>query len=252
MRRFVVQPEQIEADVVTFDPDQTHHICRVSRFDRGDRIQILVPPRDAYLVELVDVTRSRASARVLSPLEAPRLPPPRLHLCLSVPKFPKVDWIVEKSVELGMNSLWLFTSDFSFLRRPEDLPESKVQRWQKIALSAAQQSGRVEVFDIHPPRPLRDLVGSMNPPAGYRCLICDEGARQPLAVGLNQIAASNPSDVYVFVGSEGGFSDEDRRLLQDLPGASVSLGDQILRVETACVALASVLRYRLRSLQSGG
>lgn len=254
MRRYWLPARSIQTDSVVIEGDPFHHIFDVCRQGPGSKFEVLGAPGKAFLVEVEEVGRKSARARVLEARDIPPLPRPHLVLALSVPRFPVMDSVVERSVEMGVAEIRPFFSDYSFVRKAASLPESKMERWRKIIVSATQQSGRGDLMPLHEAVELPELLRTFNQRDGRAGLFAYEGA-SPLAVKeLVQDLPKDADEVWIFVGSEGGFSSKEVQEIQDLGLVPVTLGDQVLRVETACIALVSILKYELGFMasQSGG
>ncbi len=246
LRRFYIDKENITAEGVRLRGDMFHHIRDVCRFGVGDQFEVLTGDGFAQLVEISSLSNKELLANVLSQRAIMALSKPLITLCLSIPKLPKVDWIVEKSVELGVYEIRPFVSDFSFLRKVSEISPNRVQRWEKLAQGATQQSGRGELMRIGEATTLKNLLSEFNRLDATGGLFPYEGeARTGLKGALAEIKNSKLDHLWVFVGSEGGFSAGEVQMFADSGLNSVSLGDQILRVETACVALVSVIKYEL-------
>ncbi|MCX7978411.1 MAG: RsmE family RNA methyltransferase, partial [Bdellovibrionaceae bacterium] len=145
-----------------------------------------------------------------------------------------------------VHTLHPFFSDFSFLRKEDSLPVNRIQRWNKIVLSATQQCGRGELMQIAPPVPLRSLPVFTNPSSQRLCLFAYEGdgvldVRSFLQEKTSQIHSIQ--ELWPLVGSEGGFSSTEVQFLADKGLKPLTLGPQVLRVETACLTLVSILKY---------
>ena len=246
VRRYWLVDSIFENQTVTIQGDEFHHIMHVCRQDVGSKFEVLADGK-AYLVEVTSVAKKSAEARVLEERVIPDLPRPHLHLCLSVSRFPVMEAVIEKCVELGVKSVRPFFSEFSFVGASSGVPDNKWERWRRIITMATQQCGRGELMELHPAVPLQKMLPEINRSGAAWGLFAYEGsadqsldrvlaARQPKAV----------EDVYIFVGSEGGFSQREVEELFVPAGLPpVTMGAQVLRVETACVALVSVLKYEL-------
>jgi 16S rRNA (uracil1498-N3)-methyltransferase len=244
LRRFYIEPQIIQGEQASIRGDLFHHIREVCRFDTGDRFELLPGDGQAWLAEVTSVNSKELQARILSsrPLAVPTKP--HLTLCLSLPKLPKVDWIVEKCVELGVAEIRPFVSDYSFLRKASEISPNRMQRWHKLIEGATQQSGRGDLLDLQPVVSLAELLQQFNRNTSTAGLFPYEGeAPVRLPEALKELKAKAPEHLWVFVGSEGGFSLAEVQLFAQHGLAPVSLGEQILRVETACLALASIIKY---------
>lgn len=247
MRRYWIEKKDLFQDQVNFTGDVFHHIFDVCRQEVGSKFEVLTEDSKAYFVEVTQVSKKNATARILEERLIPALKRPHIHLVLSVSRFPVMDAIMEKAVEMGVSSIHPFFSEFSFLRKGEKLSDNKVDRWDKIVKSATQQSGRGDLMKIHPAIPFEKISELINPSAGGVGLFAYEGpSTLSIKEYVSKVKAAHPAgvqDLWIIVGSEGGFSHREVEEFQKLALHPVTLGPQVLRVETACMALVSVLKY---------
>lgn len=247
MRRYWVEEESIQGDRFTLKGGTFHHIVDVCRMGKGDRFEILNENGSIYFVELEDVGKKQASGRILESRKAPEQKHPHVVLALSVPRFNVFDAVIEKSVELGVSRIQPFTSDYSFIRKAKDLTPARQQRWDKIVKAAAQQTGRADLLKIEAVKTLEETVAEFNRNSRRLGLWAYEGEGE---LSLKEALKKAPRDldeVWVFVGSEGGFSQQEIEIAKNNGFPPLTLGDQVLRVETACVALISVIKYELET-----
>lgn len=246
LRRFYIEKEAVNADGIVIRGDLFHHIREVCRFDIGDQFEVLPGDGSALLVEITALNNKEITAATLSQRQLATLPKPYVTLAVSVPKLPKMDWIIEKCVELGVYQVRPFISDYSFLRKVSELSTNRLGRWQKIVQSATQQSGRGELMQIGPPAALTNLLEEFNRSPSTGGLFPYEGEAQlQLPEAIAELKQKKLDHLWVFVGSEGGFSRSEVQLFAKSGLNPVSMGDQILRVETACLALVSIIKYEL-------
>jgi 16S rRNA (uracil1498-N3)-methyltransferase len=267
MRKYWVTKDSIQGDQVIFRDEVFHHIFDVCRQDVGFKFEILCGDQKAQLVEVISVSKKQATAKILSVREIPALPLPHIHFVLSVPRFNVMEDVVEKSVEMGIHSIHPCFSDFSFVRKSSNLPESKIERWKKIVISATQQCGRGELMNISETTDLKNILKDFNRTKGRMGLFAYEGqAALNIRDYLENLQKGNSegkhegdgttdqakefgktlTEVWVFVGSEGGFSVGEVQEFQAVGLQPVTLGEQVLRVETACITLAAILKYVFR------
>ncbi len=230
--------------------DLVHHIRDVCRFGVGDHFEVLTGDGRAKLVEITAADSRQIAGKILQERTLDSLPRPHITLALSVPKLPKVDWIVEKCVELGVAEIRPFVSEFSFLRKVSEISTNRLERWNKLVQGATQQSGRGELMKICAPTNLRDLLAEFNRSERTGGLFPYEGvARLGIHQALNDLKCKKLDHLWVFVGSEGGFSSAEVQQFTEVGLDPVSLGSQILRVETACLALVSIIKYENEQFQ---
>ncbi len=153
-------------------------------------------------------------------------------------------------MELGAVEIRPFISEYSFLRKVSELSENRLGRWRKLVQAATQQSGEGELMRIGEPTTLKELLKEFNRNEGVGGLFPYEGVAQTrLPDALTALKQRNLDQIWVFVGSEGGFSQDEVGLFADHGLDPVTMGDQILRVETACLALVSVIKYRAKQVK---
>lgn len=247
MRRYWIEKKQIQSNTIQFDGDQFHHIFDVCRQTVGQHFEVITEDSRAYLVQVETVSKKSATAVIVENRQITPLALPRIHLLISLPRYNVFDSTVERCVELGVSSITPFVSDYSFIRKAKELPAGKYERWNKIVISATQQCGRGELMKIHDLITFDQALKSINLNSQNWCLFAYEGQTQaPIQAEINQLKtkfATFPDNLFILVGSEGGFSTDEVAQIQSLGLNPVTLGPQILRVETACLTLVSVLKY---------
>lgn len=248
MRRYWIDPSNLNQSEVLFSGDVFHHIFDVCRQEKGSHFEVLTGDQKAYLVEIISMSKKSAVGKIIETREIPPLKRPYIHLALSVSRYQVMDAVVEKAVEMGVHAIHPFFSDFSFVR--SFLPPGKLERWEKIVVSATQQSGRGELMKIHQPVALKDLLGGINLDSPNLGLFAYEGESSlDVKSFLTQPRQTPPSDIWLFVGSEGGFSQTEVQTFIKKGLEPVTLGDQVLRVETACITLLAVLKYEFELMR---
>lgn len=250
MRRYWIEKKDLFGDQVNFSGEVFHHIFDVCRQDTGSKFEVLTEDSKAYFVEVTHVTKKNATARVLEERLIPALKTPHIHLALSVSRFPVMDAVMEKAVELGVTSIQPFFSEFSFVRNGDKISDSKIERWDKIVKSATQQSGRGDLMKVLPVVSREKLSILTNRNDSQVGLFAYEGSATISTLGIKEYcqkikahSTQEIKDIWIIVGSEGGFSHAEVKNFADLGLHPVTLGQQVLRVETACMALISVLKY---------
>lgn len=251
MRRYWIQKKDIFQNQVQFNGDVFHHIFDVCRQTQGSKFEVLTEDSKAYFVEVTVVTKKNATATILEEREIPALPKPHIHIALSISRFNVMDAIMEKAVEMGVSSILPFFSEFSFVRKDEKLSPNKLERWDKIIRSATQQSGRGDLMTILPAVPIEEVLKTVNRSHSQWGLFAYEGnSTHGVKEYLQKQRAESPGesnapveDIWLVVGSEGGFSFKEVEAFRQAGLEPVTIGPQVLRVETACIALVSALKY---------
>lgn len=246
MRRYWIEKKDLNQEHVSFSDEIFHHIFDVCRQDLGSRFEVITEDSVAYLVEVIERGKKKATAKIIEERKIQALKKPYIHLCLSIPKFSTLESVLEKSVEMGVSSLTPLVCDYSFIKNfSEKEWAHKSERWKKIIISATQQSGRGELLKIQNPIKLPDLLAQMNrTPRSLGLFLYEGDTKLDIKRHLRGLDRSQPiENIWLIIGSEGGFSTQEVDLCLKQGLSPVTLGEQILRVETACIAGISVLKY---------
>lgn len=244
MRRYRLQHVSEKGETVLIEGDEFHHIVDVCRQNEGSKFEVLTPSGFALLVEIESVGKKSAQARVLERRQIPPLKKPWIHLAMSVPKVATLESVMEKAVELGVYKIHPFFSDYSFVKTQKGILQNKRSRFEKIIQSATQQSGRGDWMGLEEPCDLHEILQRFQSSPKAKGLFAYEGAGE---LSLQQAISgdANLENLWIFVGSEGGFSTQEVEIFKKVNLFPISLGQQVLRVETACVTLLGIIKYQL-------
>ncbi len=242
VRRYWIDLAPVEdTQTIEISGDTFHHIFDVCRETVGSRIEILTGGKTSFVTEVIAKSKKSASVKIIELKNLPQPPLPRINLNISMPKISTFETILEKAVELGVQKIQPFSSDFSHIKKKETIPLDKLNRWNRIVKSACEQSYRSELLDIAPLIPFSECLAATSP-KNFK-LFAYEGGGAPLLETLESQNLKNFETIDIFVGSEGGFSKPEVEFVMRSGIKVVSLGSQILRVETACISLLSILKY---------
>lgn len=238
MRRFFSGEKLIVNKNVFLRGDEFHHLKNVCRLQIDEKVELLNGQGQLALGKIIGISKKDASIEILNVEDVPPLPEPRMQILLCVPRFQKMDIIIQKCAELGVESLTPVVSDRSFIKKLSKDLVGKTQRWQKIALEASKQSGRAWPLEIGDPTTLYNQIEGEN----LTGLFLYEGqGTQDIKTALTRMPQS--ANIKVFIGAEGGFSLEEVQAFKAKGLDPVTLGPLVLRVETACITIASVIQY---------
>ncbi len=243
-QRLFVRARLAAGASVELDSGQANYLVNVLRKERGDAVLVFNGQDGEWRASLADRSRRGWSLHVDSQtrLQTPR---PDLYYLFAPLKHGRLDYMVQKAVEMGAGLLC------PVLTQHTQISRLNLQRMEANAIEAAEQCGILSLPQIDEPLALRELLdGWPRVEAGRRIIFCDEGeaggATQPLAV-LRGIAERR---LAVLVGPEGGFSEEERQLLRGLPFVTaLPLGPRILRADTAAVAAMAVVQAAIGDWQ---
>ncbi len=214
--------------------DDAHHLVRVLRVEAGQRYEI----SDGASVYLATVAEARKSRVVFD--VGDRVPlkpmPVRLTLAFALIKFDRLEWILEKGTEAGVEVFLPVLAERSE-KGLEKAAAKRSERWERVIMEAAQQSRRDALPVLRQPVLLRDAAGVE---ADVRLLLDEAPGVTPMLSAL-PVPLEPAAHVALMLGPEGGWTDDERLMLTTAGWIPVSLGPQILRAETAAVAGVCVL-----------
>jgi 16S rRNA (uracil1498-N3)-methyltransferase len=234
--RLFVQAPLAENAIVGLPADQAHYLKHVMRRKQGDLIALFNGEDGEWSAQIDGLGKGWASLAIQDQL-CPQTPEPDIWLCFAPIKRTRIDFLVEKATELGVSRLQPVMTQFTNSTR------INYHRMTARCIEAAEQCERLSVPAVQEAVTLRQLLD--NWPDDRLLLFCDE--RQG-AEGLIDVAAGNRgSPVAFLIGPEGGFGDDERTMLMNLPNShSISLGPRILRAETAAFAALGAWQALIR------
>lgn len=242
MTRLFVQPEQIQEDRVTVTGADLKHIGSVLRMRPGEELTVSDGRGRAYFCRLLSIGQTEAELQILRE-EAPHELPSRLVLFQGLPKSDKLETIIQKAVELGASSVVPVAMKRSIVKWDEKKAENRVKRYQAIARSAAEQSGRDLIPEVTDCVSFGEAVRMAE--ALDHLLVPYESAEgiEESRATLFQIRPGQSAGI--FIGPEGGFEESEIEALKAAGGKVLTLGKRILRTETAGPAVLSILMFHL-------
>lgn len=244
MHRFFLQVSLELNSLIEISGADARHIRQVLRLKSGDVIEVVGLPGQVGVARIERIDNSHVTASVETIKTGGAEPPVSLILAQGLPKADKMEFIIQKAVELGVCAIAPMSCEHSVVRYDEKKAASRVERWQSIAREAAKQSKRDCIPTVFPIRTFKQVLQDCSKET--RILMMYEG-KTPIC--LRQVLRQSSAASYILlIGPEGGFSEEEVNLCQQFGGQSVTLGPRILRTETASLAAVSILLYEYGDL----
>lgn len=242
---FFVPPQCVSHQEISVTSDVLTHLRDSLRVKVGEIILFSDGVGRRYRTQVKEVSKQDLTGRIIETITQPAPSAPALTLGQALLKGEKMDWVIQKATELGVSEIVPIASRHSVVQLKADRVDHQLARWRRIALEAAQQSEQWRIPTITPPQSLASLLTSRG--NGTMTLMLTE--RQS---GINLQAVDLPKDhthsVLVLIGPEGGWSHEEMQTVNQPGTVSATLGQQILRAETAAIAAISILQSRLGQL----
>lgn len=246
MQRYFLPPEQFKDTTVQITGDDAHHIMKVMRSGIGDEFICSNGSDREVLVRITAMDKGMVDAEIIRELPMESEAAVEVWIAQSLPKGDKLETVIQKCTELGAARIVPFVSERTVVQYDAKKEAKRLERWQKIAKEAAEQSHRNRVPAIDAPiswKRLIELCGSFD--LALLCYEKESGLklRPLLAQSLAGAAAGEPKRVLAIVGPEGGFTEKEAAEAVAAGCHSVSLGKRILRTETAGMACLTCILY---------
>jgi len=232
-RIYVDAPLSVGQQIVLPEQAATH-LMRVLRLRAGAALTLFNGQGGEYAAELLALERGTARAAIIKQVPIERESPLRLILLQGISRGERMDLIVQKATELGIERLVPIAAEHGIVRLDPIQGIRRVEHWQSIAISACEQCGRNRVPHIDPVVTLAKALEAL-PAEGARLLLDPEGAMTLATVPVAGAAT-------VLIGPEGGWSEAERRLCERTGISACRLGPRVLRTETAPLAVLAALQ----------
>ncbi|ABZ84990.1 conserved hypothetical protein [Heliomicrobium modesticaldum Ice1] len=250
MYRFLFEPRNLTGARVCLDREESQHLSKVLRLRAGDAVLAFDGQGNEYEAIVAEINGDKAFLESLRPTGASREAPIRLWLLQGVAKGEKMELVIQKATELGVEKIFPVLTERSVVRFDAAKAKERRDRWQKIAREAAKQCWRT-------------VIPEVQLPAAWAEVITDWDMTMPLLIpwekeqgkGLKQVLTvlkkegllhDSPAKVIgLAIGPEGGLTAAEVALARDRGARTVSLGPRILRTETAGIAALAAIMYEL-------
>lgn len=240
MPRFFVLPEKVGENQIILDGDNAHHIKNVLRLKVGEEVTVCDSCGYDYQSKILQIASDSVIAEILQRQKTVSEPSIAITLYQALPKGDKMDFIVQKCVELGIDRIVPMNTKRCIVKINQK-EEKKISRWQKISVSAAKQSGRGKIPEISPVMNFTQALEDASRLS--KALIPYELEQTTSLHQLKEDFCGN--SIGIFIGPEGGFSVEEIEQAIKAKIMPVTLGKRILRTETAGMVTLAILLYEL-------
>jgi len=238
--RIHVDDELLQGQIITLPPEASHYLVQVLRLKAGDSVRPFNATNGEHVAAIHTPNRKKSTLIIGEQTVASDVAALQVSLGLGLSKGDRFDFAIQKATELGVTSITPLTTQFSEVKFSSDERKAKkLLHWQKIAISAAEQSGRLSVPTVHSPIALETWTKDASEET---LLILSPRATSGFA------AVKKSTSVALLVGPEGGFSSEEESIAERHGFQGVELGRRILRTETAPLAALAILQFMMGDL----
>ena len=232
--RFYVQMPMKEGDLITLPAEVSHHLVTVLRKGNGEQIQLFNGDQNEYTAVIETISKKQAQVSIQSVKCCLTESPLKIILAQGLSKGQKMDFTLQKAVELGVHQVVPIINERSSIKLKSDKIESKLNHWNRVIISAAEQSGRCIIPQLLEPMSLEDWV--VNDNSDLKIVLAPTSSKS-----INQLCQPE-STVSLLIGSEGGLTDQEIDMAVSTGYESVKLGPRIFRTETAALVAMGVLQ----------
>ena len=243
MGRILVNPRDIQGRRLHLEGPAARHILQVMRKKAGDLIEITDGEGRNYEVRLEKGGKNSLEGALLKVESAP-VHAPGPHLYQAIPKAQRMDWIIEKAVELGAGSIHPLWTKHSVVVPKSKEFTAKLERWRRIAGEALAQSEGSVLCPVHAPCSLEEALSQIQP-EGLTIACWESETKNSLKEVLRreEISIRAGRTLNIFIGPEGGFAEEEVKLFWARGIPTVTLGRKVLRSDTAPIMVLSAILY---------
>ena len=242
MSRFFVPKENVQEKLIYVDGPEARHILNAMRMKEGDKVVVFDGTGNEYTGFIKEVKSKSLIVEIVSTQAHKRERTLEVTLAQSIPKKEKMDYIIEKATELGVQNIIPITSERTIVKVAKERSDNKITRWERIAEAAAKQCGRTDVPEIKNIQKFYNAVDEINnfDLALMACLSED-------TISFKEaISDFHTGKIIVFIGPEGDFTPDEIEMAKDNTNCKfISLGKRVLKSDTAGLYILSVLNHEL-------
>lgn len=251
MPKFFVKENQISNNKIEIVGDDVNHITNVLRMKQGEILKVCNQETgENYIAEIINAQKNSVTCEIQEKLEETAESNVDITLYQGLPKFEKMELIIQKNTEVGVNEIVPVIMERTVVKLDEKQVSKKLERWQKIAEIAAKQSMRDKIPEIKNIIKINKISDSLKNEKFDTILVAYENEEKTmLKKELKKL--ENLKDkkykIAIIIGPEGGISEREIEQLNNLGAKCVSLGRRILRTETAGIIMSGDIMYELEN-----
>lgn len=245
MSTFYIKNNQINDDKIEIIGDDYNHIKNVLRCKISENIDICDETATRYKTKIVEFTDKTVICEIKSIEENSTEPNINVTLYQGLPKADKLELIIQKTTEIGVNHIYPVQMARSIAKLDEKNTERKQERWNKICIEASKQCGRQMVPNVYKAINFKNIIENISK---YDIVLLpyENEKSVTLKKAITEIRANNinVNNIAIIIGPEGGFSEEEVNTLSEYKNVyTITLGPRILRTETAGLVTLAMLMY---------
>ena len=230
---YTQQPLTIGSSII-LEEAPSRHISQVMRLHPGDKLNLFNGDGQQYNACLQSCSKQKVEAKILSAIEKDTESPINFTLALGISKGERMDYALQKAVELGINRFTPLFTERTVVKLKEERLERRLDHWRKVAIAACEQSGRNTIPSLEPAQQFNDWI--IKSEQGTRLIL------HPNATHTLDSIAAPKEFVLLLIGPEGGLSETEITTAEANGFMPVKLGPRVLRTETAPIAALAAMQ----------
>lgn len=233
--------EDVTSNEIKISGQDARHLAYALRAKRGDKITAVDGSGNCAVIELIDFDRETIKAQRVSEVRKVVVGG-KIILADCLPKQNRFETIIEKATELGVDKIQPLISERTIARPGGIRESSKLERWRKIAKESSEQCARDTIPEIGDVKKLGDWLKEISPlDEDWLFLFCWELEKETTVREV--LSRRDVENIFVLIGPEGGFSEREVSEIKSAGGVSASLGDRILKTDTAAISVLAMINY---------
>lgn len=247
MQKFFVETNQINDDKITITGEDVKHISNVLRMRIDEEVQIgNKETLENYITKISEINKENVILEIIEKLDFTTESNVNIDLYQGLPKADKMEWIIQKTTEIGVNNIIPVEMQRCVVKLDEKDVKKKIDRWQKVAEGAAKQSKRDKIPEIKNKIKIKELINKIKEYDIFLIAYEDEQENK-LKEKIKNLGQKDTYNIGVLVGPEGGLDIKEVEELKENGAEIVTLGKRILRTETAPIVIVSNILYELEN-----
>ena len=243
MQNFFVYDSQVQGENIYIEGTDVNHIVHVLRMKVGEEVSVHDDVNRKYLCRIEKLLEERVVLSIVEQQESDTELSCPIYLFQGLPKGDKMEWIIQKCVELGVHAIVPVATKRAVVKLDEKKAQKKVNRWNAIAESAAKQAGRALIPQIATCITFEKALRMCN---GLDAALIPYEKAEGMQHARDQVRALHGKhSIGIFIGPEGGFEESEIEAARAAGAIPITLGHRILRTETAGLTMLSILMFEL-------
>ena len=235
-RLFLNQRIHLNKELKT-NQKQTHYLKHVLRLKKEEKITIFNGTGCEFIALIIQIKRSEITLKPVKKIYRNVESPLYIHLAQGISRNDRMDFVVQKSTELGIKRITPLLTEFSFVKLNAEAFRKKKEHWEKISQSACEQCGRNEIPLIENPTTIKSFFNNISNENSLLLL-------EPESKRTLEKIEKPKKGIDLLIGPEGGFSKKEIQSAREFGFTGISLGPRILRTETASLAAISIIQAK--------